>query len=119
MSLRLALLKIPVSDLARSVPFYETVLGQPAAFVAAEFGWAQFHHPEPGLALYVPGQGGGDRTPGGSVDFHLSAQDIDALRDRIAAIADTARIHENADGSRSLEFKDPDGNDIKIMGASQ
>ncbi|WP_299688998.1 VOC family protein [uncultured Tateyamaria sp.] len=114
MSLHLALLKVPVTDLATSVPFYAALLGQEADFVAEEYGWAQFGAPAPGLALYVPGKGGGDRASGGSLDFHLSAPDLDGVRNRIAALV-TAQIHENADGTRSLECEDPSGNGLKIM----
>ncbi|APX10426.1 VOC family protein [Tateyamaria omphalii] len=119
MSLHLALLKIPVSDLKRSVAFYEAVLGCNVDFVAQEFGWAQFSQPAPGLALYVPGAGGGNRSLGGSLDFHLSAPDLEATLERVRHVAETAKIYENADGSGSLELEDPDGNVLKIMGAAQ
>ncbi|MFL4468626.1 VOC family protein [Tateyamaria armeniaca] len=115
MTLRLALLKIPVTDVTASVAFYEAVLGRAAVFVSDEYGWAQFDHPEPGLALYVPGKGGGDATPGGSVGFHLSAPDLDVLHARLRPLTETASIHSNADGSKSLELNDPDGNTLKIM----
>lgn len=111
----LALLKIPVSDLARSVVFYEQVLGHQAAFTAEEYGWAQFDFADIGLALYVPGKGGGDRVIGGSLDFHLHHPDLADLRKNLPDDADQVGIHENADGSKSLEFCDPDGNVIKIM----
>ncbi|GGX64754.1 hypothetical protein GCM10007385_37330 [Tateyamaria omphalii] len=119
MALQLALVKIPVADLAASLRFYETLLDCKASFVAEQFGWAQFDHPEPGLALYVSGAGGGHRTLGGSVDFHLATADIDALHDQIASVASVAAIHENADGSRSLEVEDPDRNILKTMATSQ
>lgn len=114
----LALLKIPVSDLARSVAFYEQVLGRQAVFTAEEFGWAQFDLAKIGLALYVPGKGGGDRAIGGSLDFHLHHPDLSQLREKLPDNADQVGLHENADGSKSLEFCDPDGNVIKIMQSS-
>ncbi|MCR9136359.1 MAG: VOC family protein [Alphaproteobacteria bacterium] len=111
----LALLKIPVSDLVRSVEFYEKVLGHSAVFTAEEFGWAQFEFADIGLALYVPGKGGGDRVIGGSVDFHFHHPNLDGLQEQLPENADQIGLHENADGSKSLEFCDPDGNVIKIM----
>ena len=118
MPLHLALLKIPVSDLKRSVAFYELVLGCGADVVVEEFGWAQFSQPAPGLALYVAGSGGGDRPLGGSLDFHLAASDLDAMLEQVKSVAEDARIHQNADDSHSLEFADPDGNVLKIMGTA-
>ncbi|MEM6276319.1 MAG: VOC family protein [Pseudomonadota bacterium] len=116
MTLTLSLLKIPVTDLSRATSFYSEALGLEAVFTSVEYGWTQFDGPGPGLALYVPGKGGGDRAPGGSLDFHLASDSLDALLERAAAVAPDASIHANADGSRSLEFTDPDGNVVKIMG---
>ena len=68
------------------------------------------------LALYKPGMGGGNRQPGGSVDFHLAATDLEALRDRLNCYDPVlkAAIFKNDDGSETLEFSDPDGNEFKI-----
>lgn len=110
-----ALLKVPVTDLVNSVAFYEQALGLQAQFVAEKYGWAQLDGATIALALYVPGKGGGDRTPGGSVDFHLHHPDLDALHGGLPQIAEHVGLHENDDGSRSLEFCDPDGNLIKVM----
>ena len=116
MTLQLAVLKIPVTKLDRSVRFYETALGLKAAFMAEEFGWAQLEGAGVPLALYVPGKGGGDRPVGGSLDFHLGSPALDDLLAAVKTVAPDAALHENADGSRSLEFSDPDGNLVKIMG---
>jgi len=115
MTLALDLVKIPVSDLASSVTFYEAALGLKAGFVSQEYGWAQLDGASMAFALYVPGRGGGSRSPGGSVDFHLSHDRIDDLYGAVAKIASDAGLHTNADGSRSLEFSDPDGNVLKVM----
>src|SRR5258708_21837332 len=56
-SYRLALIKIPVSDIQRSAAFYRQTLGFEQEFVAAEYGWAQFKAGELPLALYKPGMG--------------------------------------------------------------
>ena len=115
MSLDLQLLKIPVRDLARARAFYEVLLGSAPVFHSAEYGWSQFMVGSLPIALYRPGAGGGAGVMGHDLDFHLSAPDLEALLASVAPLAPDAAIHENADGSRSLEFRDPDGNGIKIM----
>ena len=117
--MQVILLKIPVSDLTRSVTFYERALGLSASFVAEEFGWAQLEGLSLPLALYVPGKGGGERTIGGSLDFHLACGDLKALREKLPDSARGVGLHENADGSVTLEFQDPDGNEIKVFEAPQ
>jgi predicted enzyme related to lactoylglutathione lyase len=115
--LSLAFLKVPVTDLNRAVTFYTKALPLNLAFAAEEYGWAQLEAGELSLALYVPGKGGGNRTPGGSVDFQLHHPDLDALlatfKDNLPDVK--AEIFENNDGSRSLEFTDPDSNELKIL----
>jgi catechol 2,3-dioxygenase-like lactoylglutathione lyase family enzyme len=113
--LGVGLLKIPVTDLARAVAFYEDALPLKATVVADEYGWAQLDGASVALALYVPGMGGGDRTVGGTVDFHLHHPRLDDLLADARAAAPGATVHENADGTRSLELADPDGNVLKIM----
>jgi catechol 2,3-dioxygenase-like lactoylglutathione lyase family enzyme len=116
MTLGVALLKIPVSNLAASVRFYERALGLQAKVVVEDYGWAQLDGATVALALYVPGRGGGDRLAGGSVDFHLSTNRLGALLEQALRVAKDAAMHENADGSQSLEFTDPDGNVVKVTG---
>lgn len=113
--LGVSLLKIPVRDLRASVTFYEQALGLQVEFAAEEYGWAQLDGASVALALYQPGRGGGHREPGGSVDFHLSHDRLDELLARVRAAGVKAVIHRNDDGSASLEFRDPDGNSLKIM----
>ncbi|EKU96295.1 lactoylglutathione lyase-like lyase [Leptolyngbya sp. PCC 7375] len=113
--LNVTLLKIPVTDLQQSVKFYESVLGLSARYIVEEYGWAQLDGATVAIALYVPGRGGGQRSPGGSVDFHLGHSQLDELKRRASNVTKTVAIHNNNDGSRSLEFLDPDGNEIKIM----
>lgn len=115
LGLSLSLLKIPVSNIARSVTFYRDVLGFEEQFVVAEYGWAQFQiNAVPSalsLALYVPSQGGGDRTMGGSVDFHFSTPNLEALFTQ----GKEAESQTGADGTRFVEVTDPDGNLLKIV----
>jgi len=119
MTLTLQTLKIPVADLARSVRFYETGLGLHPIFQSERYGWAQLDGAAIPIALYVPGLGGGDRAPGGTVDFQLVTEAPEALLDRLRPLTADAALFPNDDGSRSLEFTDPDGNRLKIMAAAQ
>lgn len=115
MTLDIALLKIPVSDLKASVVFYEAALGLQVSMIVEEFGWAQLDGASIAIALYLPSKGGGDRKAGGTVDFHLSHDRLDVLHEEARKTVPDATLHENADGSRSLEFSDLDGNIIKVM----
>lgn len=115
----IALIKVPVTDIDRSTTFYGALLDLKPAVQAPEFGWAHFEAEALTLALYVPGQGGGDRTPGGSVDFNLAVVDLGPVQARMADFAPDAAIHDNDDGSVSLELTDPDGNTLKIMGPAK
>ncbi|MEM1064895.1 MAG: VOC family protein [Pseudomonadota bacterium] len=115
--MKLALLKIPVHDLEAAIKFYAALFATEPVFAAEAYGWAQFDLGGLPLALYVPGMGGGDRAPGGSVDFHLATSGADALAGRLSDFPDAgAGTFENADGSRSFECRDPSGNLLKIMG---
>ncbi len=115
MILGVALLKVPVRDVVASVSYYEQVLGLQKKILAADYGWAQLDGATVALALYEPGKGGGDRAPGGDVDFHLHHNHLEELLERVRTLHPEAMIHRNDDGSASLEFADPDGNRIKIM----
>jgi predicted enzyme related to lactoylglutathione lyase len=117
MAFDICLIKIPVSDLARSVNFYGTALGLACDLVVEQYGWAQFSGARLPLALYVPGKGGGSDQPGGSTGFHLSHPDLDSVLALARRADPEAAVFTNADGSRSLELTDPDGNLIKIMQA--
>lgn len=114
---QLALLKIPVSDVARALPFYRDALGFNEVFVVAEYGWAQLSAADLPLALYVPGLGGGDRAPGGEVDFHLAVPDLEVWC--VAAVARGAScpagVERGDDGTAFCVLVDPDGNRLKFV----
>ncbi|MEM1388512.1 MAG: VOC family protein [Pseudomonadota bacterium] len=113
--IELALLKVPVSNLDAAVAFYEKALGLTASFVSDEFGWAQMEGLAVPFALYVPGKGGGSGEMGGSLDFHLAAANLEDIKDRLPSEATSIGLFTNADGSVTLEFRDLDGNEIKIF----
>lgn len=116
---QLALLKIPVTEIDRSVAFYRDALDFEEQFVSSEYGWAQLLAGDLPLALYKPGMGGGDGTVGGSLDFHLAMhhERFDGLAKRLQEqghlVEDT--VHQGDDGSTFVDVYDPDGNTLKIM----
>ena len=115
---QLSLLKIPVSDIARSAAFYRDALGFAEQFVAEEYGWAQMQAGELPLGLYVPGMGGGDGPMGVGMGFHLSLlpDAFDALAAELLARGALVedRVHEGDDGTAFLMVRDPDGNTLNI-----
>lgn len=119
MSYELSLLKVPVSKIKLSIPFYVEVIGFELEFQAEQYGWAQLTSGNLGLALYEPNKGGGNRVIGGSIDFHLKLKDkeFDELAKKVAdttALVDN-QIHSGNDGSTFMELIDLDGNILKIM----
>ncbi|MEJ6395368.1 hypothetical protein V8J82_19055 [Gymnodinialimonas sp. 2305UL16-5] len=113
--MKLAALKIPVTDAERAIAFYRVLFDSDPVFEAEEFGWVQFMLSDLPVALYVPGKGGGHGVPGHDLDFHLGAEALPEILARIVPQAPDAALHNNADGSQSLELTDPDGNALKIM----
>lgn len=116
---QLALLKIPVTAIGPAIAFYRDVIGFTLDFVAEEYGWAQMAAGTLLVGLYVPGQGGGERTIGGSVDFHLALPPAEfnllaaRLTERGCLVGDA--IQNGDDGTRFVEAIDPDGNTLKLF----
>lgn len=117
MSIRLQMVKIPVTSIDSVLPFYRDVLELREDFAMAEYGWAQLSAGDLPIALYVPGMGGGTGIAGQCDSLHLATDDTAALRDRIVAsgAAPDALRHQGDDGSIYYELQDPDGNTIKVM----
>ena len=116
---QLALLKIPVTALPPAVAFYRDVLGFTLDFVAEEYGWAQLAAGTLPVGLYVPGEGGGERAVGGSVDFHLALPPtaFDTLTMTLArrgCLVDGSVQHGD-DGTTFAEAIDPSGNRLKLF----
>lgn len=115
----LSLLKVAVRDIDRAAAFYREVLAMTPDFVAAEYGWAQLVAGDLALALYVPGEGGGDGRVGGAAGFHLAlpGNAFDELAVRAlehGALVD-GRVHRGADGTTFVDVRDPDGNIVKVF----
>ncbi len=109
-----------VSDLARSRPFYENVLGlTPSALrplmnfdgVWYELGEQQIHLlelPNPEAALEKPAHGGRDRHVAVRVD------DLEGMRQRLEA-AEVAYTRSQS-GRAAIFCRDPDGNAFELIG---
>lgn len=119
MSVRILLVKIPVPDLEEGVALYREVFGWEATFVAEAYGWAQLQAGEVPIALYVPGKGGGNRTPGGSVDVHLGLEPgefdrvVEKAREKGCLV--DGRVHTGDDGTTFVEIRDPGGNLLRVF----
>lgn len=111
------LVKIPVSDIDKALPFYRDVLGLSEDFVAAEYGWAQLSSGNLPVALYVPGMGGGAGEAGAADGVHFAISDAGPLRERLtqAGLNPDDHSHQGNDGSTFFELHDPDGNTFKVM----
>ena len=114
---QLSLVKIPVTDFARSCAWYREVLGLGEDFAVDEFGWAQYDVGSVPLCLYQVGMGGGDGLPGGDTGLHLTVEDAGelhaALQQRGAQLP--GGLETSADGLTFFLVSDPDGNSIKIL----
>jgi hypothetical protein len=115
----LGLLKIPVSDLSKSVSFYKDKLHFQEDFFAEEFGWAQFTAGKLEIALYTPGKGGGSSSFCRNLDFHLllPKMEFSKLADDLlkSGYLSENRVHNGNDGSVFIDVIDPDKNILKIM----
>lgn len=112
-----SLVKIPVTDIAKSGAFYRDALGLEEEFSSAEYGWAQYRTGGVPLCLYVPGKGGGTGAPGGCESVHLVVADVRGYRDALAKRwkSPIGALMKGEDGSMFFDVDDPDGNSLRIM----
>ena len=102
---------IPVSDYARALPWYTSLLGAPPTFLAhaTEAVWELAEH----RYLYVVEQP--DRA--GHALLTMFVDDLDAEIDRIAARGLQPVTRETYDnGVRKVTFRDADGNEVGFGG---
>ena len=114
------LVKIPVSDFERATAYYREGLGLEEQFAVAEYGWAQYATGYLPLCLYTVGLGGGSGTPGGDSGIHLAVPDAAALHARLTerGLSGLGEVHTSDEGDSFFDVTDPDGNVLKITGAS-
>lgn len=113
----ITLVKIPVSDIEKSVAYYRDVLGLPESFSAPEYGWAQLEVGSLPFCLYQEGKGGGGGTAGTCDSIHFAVPDAAASYEALAARGATipGGLETSADGMSFFDIHDPDGNLIKVV----
>lgn len=115
MTMRIDGYKIPVKDISKATSYYRDKLGFTIDFVVEEYGWASINRDGAKLGLYVAGKGGGNRAPGGSIDFSFVITDFEKYHEELKTkgvkISD---IQDTDDGMKVFDVFDPDGNEIVI-----
>ncbi|WP_420643223.1 VOC family protein [Candidatus Leptofilum sp.] len=114
---KITLVKIPVSNIEKSVAYYRDVLGLPESFSALEYGWAQLEVGSLPFCLYEAGKGGGGGTPGTCDAVHFAVSDAAASYEALAVRGANipSGLETSADGMRFFDIHDPDGNLIKVV----
>lgn len=113
----ITLIKIPVSNIEKSIAYYRDVVGLPESFSVPEYGWAQFAVGSLPFCLYDPGKGGGGGTPGTCDTVHFAVADASASYDVLTAKGAIipGGLETSADGMTFFDLHDPDGNVIKVV----
>jgi catechol 2,3-dioxygenase-like lactoylglutathione lyase family enzyme len=104
---------VPVVDMARSLAFYEDVLGMTTTFTNGEpLAFAILHRDAAELQLtLVPGHAGGEHNVA-----HLLVDDATSLHDHLIehGVPIVKGLRDADHGLRGFVFADPDGNRIDV-----
>ena len=107
---------LEVTDLDRSVKWYQDVFGFEIILDLREMGWVELSTPVKGsmIGLGTPQPDEKARTNGGS-KISFGVRDIEAVRKRLATKGiKVPEIVDIPDTVRLLEFSDPDGNTLML-----
>lgn len=115
--LHLGTVKIPVSDLGVSVPFYCACLGLRVLFEVRRYGWVQLDGAGFGIALYEIGKSDNAGPLGHDLDFHMTTGDRDGVLQQVRIRCPDAAWETHVSGAYVLRFADPDGNLLHIFAA--
>ncbi|MFQ5414912.1 MAG: VOC family protein [Phycisphaerae bacterium] len=110
-----------VSDVARSIEFYRRVLGlnvrwegtSSSGRPAAHIGGARDY-----IALFeaaTAGRAAADYDRVGLNHVGFVVDDLDAVKDRLAALGITPHLEADYDPGRRLYFYDPDGVEVELV----
>lgn len=115
--LSLNILKLPVGDLDRALDFYTRGLGFRLLVRIEEFGWAQLERDGIMVALYRPGEGGGDRPPGGSTDFQFGCDNLVEFWRELGqrGLSPLPTIVSGPETAAFIDLADPDGNLLRVI----
>ncbi|HEY1605987.1 MAG TPA: VOC family protein [Allosphingosinicella sp.] len=112
---RLLQITLPTRDLSRSLAFYEGVLGLKLLFTAGDAAFLDAG----GVRLRL--EQTGTRAPTGAVELYFNdpglarAEPLKARGVRFLGLPETVQ-HLEASDLQLLEFMDPDGNALALMG---
>jgi predicted enzyme related to lactoylglutathione lyase len=118
--MKIELIPLPVSDVERSIAFYEGKLGftkdvdvQPADGVRV----VQLTPEGSGCSVgFGTGLDVYKGEPGSIRGLHLVVEDLDAARDElIGRGVDVGEIHDFGGGVRGASLNDPDGNSLELQ----
>jgi catechol 2,3-dioxygenase-like lactoylglutathione lyase family enzyme len=103
-----------VTDFAKARHFWKEVVGLQEEFAFEDYGWAQFVCGGVPICIYVSGQGGGDREPGGETGIQLRLGDAKAAFEFVEEHT-VGGLIEGDDGTISFQLRDPDGNLVQVL----
>jgi predicted enzyme related to lactoylglutathione lyase len=118
--MKIELIPLPVSDVERSIAFYEGKLGftkdvdvQPADGVRV----VQLTPEGSGCSVgFGTGLDVYKGEPGSIRGLHLVVEDLDAARDElIGRGVDVGEVHDFGGGVRGASLNDPDGNSLELQ----
>jgi len=108
-------LTLETADLGRMRAFYAGALGLPVRQESEDRVWLGVCE-ESRLGLWRPGpKEHGDR--GGAhvhFAFHVGAEGLDAVRERLTAAGHAFEVTEHDGGDRSVYLEDPEGNVVEL-----
>jgi predicted enzyme related to lactoylglutathione lyase len=109
-----AVCALDVSDLERSLRWYEQALGFEVVHRLESWGWAELSTPLPGISIGL-GQVESPKTDGGVV-VTFGVRDIDTSRRHLEALGTRfdGETRQIADEVRLATFYDPDGNTFML-----
>ena len=109
-----AVCALDVSDLERSLRWYEQALGFEVVHRLESWGWAELSTPLPGISIGI-GQVEDPKTDGGVV-ITFGVRDIDKARSHLESLGTRfdGETRLVADEVRLATFYDPDGNTFML-----
>ena len=118
--MKLYAVRIFVRNWPEACAFYGETLGLDERYRNDDIGWAEFDvgGPSFGIERVQPGDAEGEALVGRFVGVSLQVDDIDATYEALKAkgVAFTAPPEKQPWGGALAHFKDPDGNELTLLG---
>ena len=108
-----------VADLDTSVEFYTQILGMELYGRNDGIGWARIRTAVPGVTIGLGVQPQSEATGSGAASVNLAVGNLDAVVDQLQrrGVRFDGPIQEIPGVVRLADFRDPDGNRIRLAGA--